>query len=101
MEVRNGKQMLTMLDKSKHAISKKHPGFKKRKRPALRHHLVEPRPLRKRRDWTILSNGCGGWLAWNAKDKTKQPLIDVGSFADAVKVFDAQIGPYYVSRSTT
>lgn len=46
--------------------------------------------------WDIFGSYVG-WFAWNGWTRTHKHLCG-GSFSEAVKVFDAEIGPYYASR---
>ena len=52
-------------------------------------------------DWTIYSNGIGGWFAWNGRTRRRIDLVGVGSFSQAVSEFDRRIGDYYGSRGGT
>ena len=47
------------------------------------------------RAWTIYSNGIGGWCAWNSLTRTRKTLVQFGTFADAVAVYEKKFGQYY------
>jgi hypothetical protein len=52
-------------------------------------------PIPKRpRHWHIFSS-FGGWIAWNSKEKKRVTLTLTGTFAEAVAVFEKEIGPWY------
>ena len=46
-------------------------------------------------DWIIYTNGVGGWFAWNQKTAKEVKLVFIGSFSEAVGMFEKPIGLYW------